>query len=204
LERLGVALILNRPMTRQNIVDLDAEVVMIATGALDACRSFAGDGSMQVISAHELLCGAPVSAAKTLVLSEGRGQAGLVAGEVLLHQSIATEIVTSDIAVAADLDPTNRAAWYQRLGERDCKFTAAHVVESVNADTVLLRNVFDDRLSKRKGIDLIVDWSGCRANDELIRGWDDDAPQIFSIGDCRAPRTVEVAISEASALANRI
>ena len=69
---------------------------------------------------------------------------------------------------------------------------------------MVLRNVFDDRLSKREGIDLIVDWSGCRANDELIHGWDDDAPQIFSIGDCRAPRTVEVAISEASALANRI
>ena len=204
LERLGVPLMLNRPMARQNIVDLDAEVVVIATGALDACRSFAGDGSMQMISAHELLCGAPVSAAKTLVLSEGRGQAGLVAGEVLLHQGIATEIVTSDIAVAADLDPTNRAAWYHRLGERNCIFTAAHVVESVNADTVVLRNVFDDRLSKREGIDLIVDWSGCRANDELIHGWDDAAVEIFSIGDCRAPRTVEVAISEASALANRI
>jgi hypothetical protein len=69
---------------------------------------------------------------------------------------------------------------------------------------VVLRNVFDNRLSKREGIHLIVDWSGCRANDELIHGWNDTDLEVFSIGDCRAPRTVEVAISEASNLANRI
>ena len=204
LQRLGVPLHLNHLMSREDITALNAEVVVIATGALDTCRSFAGDGSIQIISAHELLCGTPVSATKALVLNEGRGQAGLAASEMLLHQGIATEIVTSDIAVAADLDPTNRGAWYQRLGERDCTFTAAHVIKAVNANTVVLRNVFDDRLSKRERIDLIIDWSGCRANDELIHGWDDDAPQNFSIGDCRAPRTVEVAISEASSLANRI
>ena len=204
LQRLDVPLHLNHLMSREDITALDTQAVVIATGALDTCRSFAGNGSIKVISAHELLCGTPVNAAKALVLNEGRGQAGLAASEVLLHQNIATEIVTSDIAVAADLDPTNRAAWYQRLGERDCTFTAAHVIESVNANIVVLRNVFDNRLSHREGIDLIVDWSGCRANDELIHGWDDDAPQVFSIGDCRAPRTVEIAISEASTLANRI
>ena len=51
------------------------------------------------------------------MLNEGRGQAGLAAAEALLHQGIATEMITSDIAVAADLDPTNRSAWYERLGK---------------------------------------------------------------------------------------
>ena len=78
------------------------------------------------------------------------------------------------------------------------------MVESINAQTVVLRNVFDDRLSNREDIDLIVDWPGCRANDELITGWSDNLPQMFSIGDCRAPRTVEIAISEAAAVANQI
>ncbi len=204
LERLGVTLTLNRLMSHEELIVLDAETIVIATGALDTCRSFAGDGSIQIISAHELLCGAPVNATRALVLNEGRGQAGLAAGELLAHRGIATEIVTSDIAVAADLDPTNRAAWYQRLGERNCTFTAIHVVESINAQTVVLRNVFDDRLSNREDIDLIVDWPGCRANDELITGWSDNLPQMFSIGDCRAPRTVEIAISEAAAVANQI
>ena len=68
-----------------------------------------------------------------------------------------------------------------------------------------LRNVFDERVSTRDGIDLIVDWSGCKANDALTSHWEDHAFEVVSIGDCRAPRhTVEVAISEAAAAAKAI
>ncbi len=107
-------------------------------------------------------------------------------------------------AVAADLDPTNRSAWYERLGKKDCRFTAAHILEEVRWGTVTLRNVFDERFSTRDGIDLIVDWSGCKANDALIGHWEDHALEVVSIGDCRAPRTVEVAISEAAAAAKAL
>ncbi len=145
-----------------------------------------------------------MTASRALVLNEGRGQAGLAAAEALLHQDIATEIVTSDIAVAADIDPTNRSAWYERLGKKNCLFTAAHIVDSVDRQKVILRNVFDDRLSTREGIDLIVDWPGCQANDALINDWEEHALEVVSIGDCRAPRTVEVAISEAAAAAKAL
>ena len=157
-----------------------------------------------MLSPHEVLGGHPITATRALVLNEGRGQAGLAAAEALLHQGIATEMITSDIAVAADLDPTNRSAWYERLGKKDCSFTAAHILEEVRGGTVTLRNVFDERFSTRDGIDLIVDWSGCKANDTLIGHWEDHALEVVSIGDCRAPRTVEVAISEAAAAAKTL
>jgi len=204
LERLGVSINLNRMMERQDILDLGAEAVVIATGALDSCRDFAGATGIRMISPHELLGGLPLTGRRALVLNEGRGQAGLAAAETLLHQGIATEIVTSDIAVAADIDPTNRSAWYERLGRKDCLFTAAHVVDSIDAQKVTLRNVFDERLSIREGIDLIVDWPGCQANDALINGWEAYSLEVVSIGDCRAPRTVEIAISEAAAAAKAL
>ncbi|HCK75612.1 MAG TPA: hypothetical protein DHW07_00540, partial [Gammaproteobacteria bacterium] len=204
LERLGVSIYLNRMMEQEDILDLDADAAVIATGALASCRDFAGAAGIRVISPHELLGGLPLTAHRALILNEGRGQAGLAAAEELLHQGIATEIVTSDIAVAADLDPTNRSAWYERLGRKDCLFTAAHIVDSIDAQKVTLRNVFDERLSAREEIDLIVDWPGCQANDALINGWEAYSLEVISIGDCRAPRTVEVAISEAVAAANAL
>jgi len=204
LERLNVSIHLNRMMERQDILDLGADAVVIATGALDTCRDFAGTASIRVISPHELLGGIPAKASRGLVINEGRGQAGLAAAEALLHQGVATEIVTSEIAVAADVDPTNRSAWYERLGRKDCVFTGAHIVDSVDNQSVTLRNVFDDRRSTRKDIDLIVDWPGCRANDALINGWEEHRLEVVSIGDCRAPRTVEVAISEAAAAAEAL
>jgi len=204
LERLGVSIHFNRLMEREDILALGADAIVIATGAMDACRDFPGADPAPVLSPHEVLGGHPVTASRALVLNEGRGQAGLAAAEALLHQGIATELVTSDIAVAADLDPTNRSAWYERLGKKECSFTAAHIVEGVRGCTVTLRNVFDERVSTRDGIDLIVDWSGCRANDALIDHWDDHSLEVVSIGDCRAPRTVEVAISEAAAAAKAL
>ena len=204
LERLGVSINFNRMMERQDILDLGAAAVVIATGAMDTCRDFAGTAGIRVISPHELLGGLPLTASRALVLNEGRGQAGLAAAEALLHQDVATEIVTSDIAVAADIDPTNRSAWYERLGRKNCFFTAAHIVDSVDTQKVILRNVFDDRLSTREGIDLIVDWPGCQANDALINDWEEHSLEVVSIGDCRAPRTVEVAISEAAAAAKAL
>tara|TARA_B110000438_G_scaffold97257_1_gene96341 strand:+ start:46 stop:1152 length:1107 start_codon:yes stop_codon:yes gene_type:complete len=204
LERLGVSINFNRMMERQDILDLGAAAVVIATGAMDTCRDFAGTAGIRVISPHELLGGLPLTASRALVLNEGRGQAGLAAAEALLHQDVATEIVTSDIAVAADIDPTNRSAWYERLGRKNCLFTAAHIVDSVDTQKVILRNVFDDRLSTREGIDLIVDWPGSQANDALINDWEEHPLEIVSIGDCRAPRTVEVAISEAAAAAKAL
>jgi len=204
LERLGVSIHFNRLMEREDILALGADAIVIATGAMDACRDFPGADPAPVLSPHEVLGGHPVTASRALVLNEGRGQAGLAAAEALLHQGIATELVTSDIAVAADLDPTNRSAWYERLGRKDCIFTAAHIPEEVRGCRVTLRNVFDERLSTRDGIDLIVDWSGCRANDALIGNWEDHALEVVSIGDCRAPRTVEVAISEAAAAARAL
>ena len=137
-------------------------------------------------------------------MNEGRGQAGLAAAELLLNQGIEVEIVTSDIAVGADIDPTVRTGWYTRLGLRNCRFTAGHVVESANSSEVTLRNVFDDRREQRDNVDLIVDWPGCKANNELSGGWDDEKSPVYVIGDCVTPRTVEVAMSEALMVANRI
>ncbi|MCZ6724000.1 MAG: hypothetical protein O6938_08735, partial [Gammaproteobacteria bacterium] len=67
-----------------------------------------------------------------------------------------------------------------------------------------LRNVFDDRREQRNNVDLIVDWPGCRANNALLNGWERDDVDFYSIGDCVAPRTVEIAMSEALRIANKI
>ena len=128
-----------------------------------------------------LLRGGAVQATKALVINEGRGQAGLAAAELLLCKGIEVEIISSDIAVGADIDPTNRTAWFMRLGEKGCQFSAAQIVVSAQGNRVACRNVYDDRIKYREGIDL-----------------------IHYIGDCVSPRSVEIAMGEAEELANRL
>ncbi|XXK28877.1 hypothetical protein ACMAZH_03650 [Arenicellales bacterium nBUS_45] len=78
------------------------------------------------------------------------------------------------------------------------------MIKSINDNQVTLCNVFDSRSEIRDAIDLIVDWSGSKANDELMAAFDHSNIEVFSVGDCRAPRTVEIAISEAMTIAEKI
>jgi len=119
---------------------------------------------------------------------------------------VAVEIISEDVAVANDLDATNRNAWYERLGKRGAIFTAQTCVHSFRDDVLLLRHVFSDALSQRRSIELIVDWNGCRSVDRLLteRQAEHKLPQVQAIGDCLAPRNVETAMAEALLFASRL
>ncbi|MDH3692953.1 MAG: FAD-dependent oxidoreductase [Gammaproteobacteria bacterium] len=203
LNRLGVDMHFSQRFMKEAAYDLDIDVLVIATGAIAHCE-FVGDGSVVVVSPHAVLRGEVSDLQSAIVWSDGRGQAGLAAAEILLHNGVNVEIVTSDIAVAADLDPTNRTAWYQRLGKLKCRLTAPFVVENTKNGTVTLRNVYTEERFERESIDLIVDWRGCRSNDELIKEFDSAVFEIFKIGDCVAPRNVQIAMSEAMSIGIRI
>ena len=201
LERLGVDIEYHRHMDEEAVSQLEVDSVILATGSSDYTRALDGDHRIDIVSPHHILRGNEVRGGKVCVINEGRGQAGLAAAEVLLDRGMAVEIITTDIAVANDLDPTNRNAWYKRLGQKSCEFSAGLSLVGAEDKTLRLRNVFDDRTYTRDDIDLIVDWPGCRANNELtsLRL----KQEVHSIGDCIAPRTLEIAISEALGLASR-
>jgi 2,4-dienoyl-CoA reductase-like NADH-dependent reductase (Old Yellow Enzyme family) len=203
LTRLGVEVQLGRLIDESEILSMDVDVLVLATGSVDYCRPVKGEHTLNIVSPHDLLGGESLKASSAIILNEGRGQAGLAAAELLLRQGVAVEIITADIAVAADLDPTNRIAWYKRLGLGNCRFTAGYVIDRAEGKTVQLRNVFDDRIEQRCDIDLIVDWPGCRAND-VIPGGLTSGTEVHKIGDCVAPRTVEIAMAEALTIASQI
>ena len=204
LERLGVSVHLNQKLEADDIAKLDADDIVIASGSSDFIQSISGNHVIPTMTPHTILRGATVQATKAIVINEGRGQAGLAAAELLIRRGADVEIITSDIAVANDIDPTNRAAWYMRLGDQGCVFTAAQIVVSADGNRVIFRNVYDDRTSQRDGIDLMVNWQGCRADTSFVDLADSVSANVHFIGDCVTPRNVEIAIGEAEALANKL
>lgn len=202
LERLGVTVHYQRRLGPDDLDALEFDALVIAIGAHDYTRPLAGSHAIHLFSPHALLLNPNFPASNAVVLNEGRGQAGLVAAEMLCDRDIPVEIISSDIAVANDLDPTRRNAWYTRLGQKGCRFSAGLVATEAHENTLSLRNVFDEHLHKRDDIDLLIDWPGCRVNDDF------DALELerehHAIGDCVAPRNVEIAISEALAVASTL
>lgn len=203
-DRLGVELKLQHEIKSHQIANLGADVIIVATGARDYLRKYPGADHVSHTTPHRLLRGEPVVAKRAMVCSDGRGHAGLVSAELLLHQGISVELITSDYAVAADLDSTHRNAWYERLGKLGAVLTPRVILDQVHNDKLILNDVFTGQRSVREAVDLIVYWNGCRVNDELLsaRPARNGRPEWHAAGDCIAPRNVEVAMAEAARVAN--
>ncbi len=206
LDRLGVDLQLQHEINPDQLTELDTDVIVVATGAVDHPRQYPGADQVRQTTPHKLLRGEPVKASHAIVCSDGRGQAGLVAAEWLLHLGVKVELITADYAVAADIDPTHRNAWYERLGKLGASLIPRVELDHVQGDRLFLRDIFTNQLDSRECIDLIVDWNGCRVNDKLLQSRPEQVQTLawHAIGDCVAPRNVEVAMAEAARVANSI
>ena len=210
LKRLAVPVHLNHRIETADLDKLKFKVIVVATGSVSKVREFSEISEIPCISPLQLLRGYNIDARHALVCNDGRGQAGLVAAEWLLLNNISVEMITTDDALAADLDPTHRYAWYERLGKLGMQTTAQTEISNLNGRIVSLRNVYSEQTIQRQKVDLIVDWSGCKANDQLLKTCSDnefDLSRKFqwhAIGDCIAPRNVEVAMAEAATVVNQI
>ncbi|MEM7378385.1 MAG: FAD-dependent oxidoreductase, partial [Pseudomonadota bacterium] len=204
LRRLGVVVHLDTDVDSAALSRMDSDVIVLATGSHDSRRTLPGNGGVRVLSPTALLDGGPVAAKRALVVSDGRGQAGLVCAEWLTDHGVHVDIVTEDMAVALDLDPTNRNAWYERLGRRGVGFTAQTVIEQVSGRTVALRNPYTTQTATRVDIDLIVDWQGTRPDTLAVPQYQQTTARVFRIGDCVAPGTVETAMASALDVADAL
>lgn len=206
LKRLGVPVHYNTSILSDDLEDQNYDVIIVATGALPRPSHLLADDTVPILSPHSVISMHGITARSALVFNEGRGQAGLVAAELLLDRGASVELVTSDFAVAADLDPTVRDGWYARLGKRGVTMTSQNQVESIDNGHVTLRNIHCGAVTERHNVDLLVDWSGCVAEDSVLGGTENLNGSVswFAVGDCVAPRNAEVAMAEAQKLARSI
>ena len=154
--RRGVVIECNRTVVSNDLAAIDARVVVVATGARETMRHYDLPAEVSVVTPMQLMDQSSIDVRRALVVSDGRGQAGLVAAEWLLDRGVAVEIVSEDVAVACDLDPTNRNAWYERLGKRGVIFTEQSSVAGHRDRVVQLRNVCSGALTERTAIELLV------------------------------------------------
>ena len=186
----------------------NADDVIIATGSVEKLRTLTEPSQYKVLTPAELLSQSAVNAKTAIVISDGRGQSGLVCAEWLAERSVSVELITEAVAVADDLDPTNRDAWYQRLGELGVKQTAQMTVCDMTDNAITFKHVYTGEKTTRSNVDLVVDWYCSEANNALYSALDSNkhlqdkqndkcANRIHVIGDCIAPRGVEIAMAEA-------
>ena len=181
-------------------------MVVLAAGARPDPVSVEGaaEQGVNVCTAHDVLDSDPVPAAPSLVWDRAGGGAAVSAAEHLAVAGCRVTLVTPSMAVADDVDITNRVPLYRRLYEHGVTMLPSSDVARVDAQGVVVTNVYTGRETRVSGIELVVVCDAAQAHDELADALREEGLRVLTAGDCVSPREVDVAMAEGALAAREI
>ena len=206
LEKLQVRVELGRTIGDEDIAGLDADTVVLATGAepLKADVPGADESDIEVLSPHDVVREGRPEARVAVVWDHAGGIIGLGAAEALIEAGCQVHMVTPAFAVAEDIDVIRRVPLYHRLIEAGTTFLPNAEVARLDGRDVVLRNVYSGEESRVGSVDLLIAWRGNRVVDGLRQAIEAAGLELHVVGDCLAPRLADIAVAEGALAARRI
>jgi mycofactocin system FadH/OYE family oxidoreductase 2 len=197
LKTLPVEIILNREVDADFIIGQRPDAVIIATGSVPKPCPFPGADGANVFNVwRALLNEAEVGKRVLFIYGDGHHQATATA-ELLAERGRGVHIVTSSPTIASELGPTqDQYLSHQRLARLGVTFTPDFAVVEVNGLEVKGLNFYSNEWLTFSGHDSVVYALGNRAEDALYKALKGKVKELYRVGDCVAPRKIDMAILE--------
>ena len=183
-----------------------AETVVLAAGARPAPVSVEGaaEHGVTLCTAHDILDSEPLAVAPSLVWDRAGGGAAISAAEHLAVAGCRVVLVTPSMAVADDVDITNRVPLYRRLYELSVTMLPNTDVARVDAGGVVVRNVYTGSESTVSGLERVVVSDAAEACDGLADTLRQAGRRVILAGDSVSPRGVDIAMAEGALVAREL
>ncbi len=204
LGKLQVAVHRGVDVTSERLASIEADAIIVATGARPHRVDVPGAATagIPVVTPNEVFDGAAPTPRTAVVWDEAGLYGAIGAAEVLAERGAAVHLVTPAFMVAEDMDVVRRVPVYQRLEQAGCRLHPARKVARVEAGAVVLAGAYGGVEERIENVGLIVGWHGRRADEGLAAALEARGGEVRWIGDCVAPRLVDIAMAE-GALAGR-
>jgi len=206
LERLQVRIERGRALTPEDLTTLDADAVVLATGAgAKPPRAWPGaeSSAIDVRDPYDVIDSPPGNIGHAVVRDEGSGLAAFAAAEALLAQGARVTVVSSEPAVAEHVPAVVRTPLYKALLGQGVLFRPNEVVLRLEGKAVVTRNLYSGAETLIEAVDLLVDWSGAVAEDALAAA----VPlgrELHRAGDMVSPRSMAIAVAEGALAGRRV
>ena len=183
-----------------------AETIVLAAGARPAPVSVEGaaEHGVTLCTAHDILDSEPLAVAPSLVWDRAGGGAAISAAEHLAVAGCRVVLVTPSMAVADDVDITNRVPLYRRLYELSVTMLPNTDVARVDAGGVVVRNVYTGSKSTVSGFERVVVSDAAEACDGLADTLRQAGRRVILAGDSVSPRGVDIAMAEGALVAREL
>ncbi len=197
LKILPVEIVLNREVTAEFVLEQNPNVVIIATGSVPKECPVPGADGPNIFNVWQVLLGEASLGKKILFIDyDGHHQATATA-EFIADQGKEVHMLTSSLFVGQDLGPIqDMNLTRQRLLQKDVTFTTDYAVMEIKGLEVNGFNVYSNEWYTISGYDSIVLAMGNRVEDALYRALKGKVEELYRIGDCLAPRKIDMAILE--------
>jgi 2,4-dienoyl-CoA reductase-like NADH-dependent reductase (Old Yellow Enzyme family)/thioredoxin reductase len=201
IERLKVEVRLGVEVNADDVVDLEPDAVIVATGSWDARQDVPGHDLPHVLSGREVMAGASVG--KRVVLGDWDGRwAGMSVAEYLADLGRQVTLVTPAPFPGVDGDLMTWRMAYERLLRKDVEMLALRELVRIDergAVSAALDGSETEHLADT--VVLVNKGAADRGVWHALRGRVDE---LHAVGDCWAPRQLEQAIFEGAKAARSL
>jgi mycofactocin system FadH/OYE family oxidoreductase 2 len=198
LERLHVPIITGVEVTPEMVLEKNPDAVIVATGSKPRTKPVPGEyGPPSVLNVWEVIEGPFPVGEKILFVDENGGHHATATVELLADQGKKVDMVTSDLFIGVELAPLGDLyLTRQRLLQKGVTFTTDMVIDKIDGNKVKARYTYTNEPVLFEGYDTIVLDMGNRVDDRLYRLLKGRVKELYRVGDCVAPRGIDMAILE--------
>jgi mycofactocin system FadH/OYE family oxidoreductase 2 len=198
LKKLEVPVVSGVHVTPELVLEKNPDAVVVATGSNPRKKPLPGEyGPPRVLNVWEALSGLYPIGQKVLFVDENGGHHATATVELLADQGKSVTMVTSDLFVGIELGPLGDLyLTRQRLLQKGVTFVSDMVIDLITGDKVMGRDIYTNEPVYFENHDTIVLDLGNEADDGLYFQLKGRVKELHRIGDCVAPRGIDMAILE--------
>ena len=206
LQKLDVKIHYNTEVDEALIERIDPDVLVFATGSKPLAPHIPGmeNSKITVTTVADAMAHTEKIGDNVLVYDNiGNWQGGGVA-DYCQRLGVRVTVVCSSANIGVDIENGQAYLLIKRLYENGAKVIPSHSLARIEDEKVIVENVYNHSPMEIEGIDTILIADQSRSENALYKKFKEKREQVYSCGDCVAPRGVEQAIFEAELLARDI
>jgi mycofactocin system FadH/OYE family oxidoreductase 2 len=206
LEELGVTVSTAFEVTSEWVLQQNPDAVVLATGSKPIGKPVPGAyGPPVVLNVWEVLSGQYPVGERVLFVDENGGHHAAATVEWLADQGKKVDMVTSDLFIGIELAPLGDLyLTRQRLLQKGVTFRTDVIVDELDGKRVRARDIYTNKRIEFHEQDTVVLDMGNVAEDALYRQIKGRIKEVYRVGDCVAPRGIDMAILEGRRVGERL
>jgi len=197
IERLGVKVNLGVEVMLELVEKEKPDAVVVATGSTPDVPPIPGADGDNVFNTWQVL-NEEVGVGDRVIVVDGGESAWkfCITADFLAERGKKVEMVTHLASIGADIDYMTRPPILRRLKNKGVVWTRDTVVKAIKGRTVTVADAWTGEERNIDDVDNVVFAWYHRANDSLHRSLKGKVNELYSVGDCAAPRKAIDAIRE--------